>query len=201
MNLFAIRKQADKVLRPLVVSCALVPLSANAWTLLGAVAGVIAAAAFYRGYWLLGLLVLAARGLLDHVDGYVARSRRQTTIYGAVLDDLSDRWVLGVVYAGGCLRLARIYPHLVLVFAAGVIGALSNVIIKLSIYSQTAQDQVVEQGKVGHPVDNVGLFGSAEFLIWFGVPILLMIVFERPRAARPLRPTSVRGPELVVRQR
>jgi hypothetical protein len=89
--------------------------------------------------------------------------------------------VLGIVYAGGCLALRHDYPHVLLVLGFGITGALSNVIIKLSIYAESRQEVVREQGKLGHPIDVVGVFGSAEFLIYFGAGVLFTAILHDPR--------------------
>ncbi|MCX5747595.1 MAG: hypothetical protein NT062_34450 [Proteobacteria bacterium] len=98
-----------------------------------------------------------------------------------MMDDVADRWVLGVMYAGGCLAIASAYPHILIVLAFGITGALVNVIVKLSIYAETTQDIFREKGKIGHPVDVVGLFGSAEFIIYFGAGILFTAILRDPR--------------------
>lgn len=181
MNLFAIRKQIDQILHPLVSRLARLPLHANQWTLLGALMGLLCGAALLYQQWWTGLSLLIARGIVDHVDGYVARHRNQRSTFGAIMDDVCDRWVLGIVYAGGCLAASHDYPHVLVVLGFGLTGALSNVIIKLSIYAESQQDVVREQGKLGHPVDVVGIFGSAEFLIYFGSGVLFSALLHDPR--------------------
>lgn len=173
MNLFALRKQADRVLHPLVSTLARSPLRANHWTLCGTLVGLGCGIVFWRGYYGLGVVLLLVRGLLDHVDGYVARNYDQRSTFGAIADDVSDRWVLGIIYAGGCLSLAAVYPHALVLLGVGITGALSNVIAKQSIYAEARHDGFREHGKYGHPVDVVGVFGSAEFIIYFGVGALL----------------------------
>jgi len=100
-----------------------------------------------------------------------------------VMDDVCDRWVLGIMYAGGCLNLSYDYPHVLIVLGFGITGALTNVIIKLSIYAESQQDIWREKGKIGHPVDVVGLFGSAEFLIYYGFGVLFTALLHDPRPA------------------
>lgn len=181
MNLFAVRKQLDRVLYPLVSRLARLPLHANHWTLIGAFVGLACAVMFLYGEWWAGLGLLVARGLIDNIDGFVARSRNQRSTFGAVMDDVTDRWVLGIIYAGGCLNLAVDYPHVLIVLGLGITGSLSNVIIKLSIYAESQQDVFREEGKIGHPIDVVGLFGSAEFLIYFGTGVLFTALLDDPR--------------------
>ncbi|MCP4447718.1 MAG: CDP-alcohol phosphatidyltransferase family protein [Myxococcales bacterium] len=172
MNLFALRKQLDKVLHPLVSTITKLPLHANHWTLLGAFVGLACSILFLYGMWWPGLGLLLGRGLIDHIDGYKARNFNQRSTFGAVMDDVTDRWVLGIIYAGACVQLSFDFPHVLIVLGFGVTGSLSNVIAKLSIYAESPQDLFREQGKIGHPIDVVGLFGSAEFIIYFGMGVL-----------------------------
>jgi phosphatidylglycerophosphate synthase len=181
MTLYSLRKQADKVLLPFVRILARFPLKANHWTLLGAVLGLAVGAAFLYGQWALGTVLFALRGIIDHVDGFVARTRNQRSTFGAVMDDVSDRWVLGVMYAGGCLNLSVDYPHVLIVCGLGITGALSNALIKLSVYAESHQDVWREHGKIGHPIDGVGSFGSAEFMIYFGFGVLFTAILDDPR--------------------
>ena len=138
-------------------------------------------ALFLYGKWWWALSLLLVRGILDNIDGYVARTRNQRSTFGAVMDDTTDRWVLGVIYTGGCLNIAQDYPHVLIVLGLGITGALSNVIIKLSIYAESQQDIFREEGKIGHPVDVVGLFGSAEFIIYYGSGVLFALLLDDPR--------------------
>jgi phosphatidylglycerophosphate synthase len=181
MNLFALRKQLDRLLAPVLARVARLPINANQWTLLGACVGLVCGLVFLYGMWWLGLGLLIARGLIDHIDGYVARNFNQRSTFGAVMDDVADRWVLGIIYAGGCLNLSYDYPHILLVLGFGITGSLVNVIVKLSIYAESQQDVFREHGKIGHPIDVVGVFGSAEFLIYFGTGVFFTALLQDPR--------------------
>jgi phosphatidylglycerophosphate synthase len=181
MNLFAFRKAFDRLTQPLINQISRLPIHANQWTLLGAAVGLAAGVVFLYAHWWIGLVLLIIRGFIDHIDGYVARNLNQRSTFGAVMDDLCDRWVLGVMYAGGCLAISADYPHVLIVMGLGITGSLSNVIIKLSIYAESQQDIWREKGKIGHPVDVVGLFDSAEFLIYFGAGVLFTALLKDPR--------------------
>lgn len=180
-NLFAFRKSADRVLHPIVSGLSKLPVHANSWTMIGAAIGLVGGVVLFYGMWWLGFALLIARGLIDHIDGYKARTFNQRSTFGAVMDDVCDRWVLGVMFAGGCLHLSYDYPHILIVLGFGITGALTNVIIKLSIYAESQQDIWRRQGKIGHPVDVVGLFGSAEFIIYYGLGIFCTALLDDPR--------------------
>ena len=181
MNLFAVRKHLDKVLHPVVSTIARLPIHATQWTVFGAVLGAACGVALFYGQWWLGFALLLVRGLIDHIDGYKARNFNQRSTFGAVMDDVADRWVLGIMYAGGCLNLSYDYPHILIVLGFGITGALTNVIIKLSIYAESQQDIWRKEGKIGHPVDVVGLFGSAEFIIYYGTGVFFTALLQDPR--------------------
>ena len=181
MNLFAFRKHIDRVLLPVVGALAKLPIHANAWTLLGAMMGLAGGTVLFYGLWWPGFALLMVRGLVDHIDGYKARNFNQRSTFGAVMDDVCDRWVLGIMFAGGCLNLRADYPHILIILGFGITGALTNVIIKLSIYAESQQDIWREKGKIGHPVDVVGLFGSAEFIIYYGSGIFFTALLHDTR--------------------
>jgi phosphatidylglycerophosphate synthase len=173
MNLFAVRKHLDKAIHPIVSTIGRLPITATQWTYIGALLGAVGAVCLYHGYWWAGLVLLVVRGLVDHVDGYVARHFDQRSTFGAVMDDVVDRWTLGVMYGGACIYLAREYSHALILMGVGITGALTNVIIKLSVYAEAHHDGRREKGKYSHPIDVVGLFGSAEFILYFGVGLFL----------------------------
>ena len=181
MNLFAIRKHLDKVLYPFVSNIAKLPIHANQWTLIGGFVGVACSIMFLYGKWWPGLVLLLTRGLIDNIDGFCARNKNQRSTFGAVMDDITDRWVLGIIYAGACVNLSNDFPHVLIVLGFGITGSLANVIAKLSIYAESQQDIFRAEGKLGHPIDLVGLFGSAEFLIYFGMGALWTAILEDQR--------------------
>lgn len=183
MNLFALRGRLDRVLYPVVSRAARLPVTANGWTLLGAAVGLGCAALFLAGWWWPGLVLLLARGLIDAIDGYVARHRDRPTAFGAVLDDITDRWVLGLTLTGAAINLSHRYAHVLLALGIGLTGSLCNVIAKLSVYAESPGDLVRVDGKATHPVDLVGVFGSAEFIVYFGAGILATAVLGDPRPA------------------
>lgn len=185
MNLFAVRKHLDKVLHPIVATIAKLPIHATAWTGIGALLGAACGVALFYGYWWAGFALLLVRGLIDHIDGFRARNYNERSTFGAVMDDVVDRWTLGVAFAGGCIAVSYDYPHALIIMGVGITGALTNVIIKLSVYAEAQQDIWREKGKIGHPIDVVGLFGSAEFIIYFGTGLFFTALLHdlRPMLA------------------
>lgn len=183
MNLFAIRKPVDRILHPLVSTIARLPIHATQWTGIGALVGAACGVFLYYGYFWAGWALLLIRGLIDHIDGFRARNYNQRSTFGAIMDDVVDRWTLGIAYAGGCIGIAGAYPHALILLGIGITGALTNVIIKLSVYAEARHDLSQATGKTGHPIDVVGMFGSAEFILYFGTGLFLTALLDDPRPA------------------
>ena len=93
MNLFAFRKALDRVLHPIVSSLAKLPFSANAWTMFGALVGLVGGAALFYGMWWLGFVLLIVRGLVDNA----AKMGRHFTEAAWALD---DPWIGDVRFTG-----------------------------------------------------------------------------------------------------
>ena len=73
-----------------------------AFGLLGAACGL----ALFYGYWWAGFALLLVRGLIDHIDGFRARNYNERSTFGAVMDDVVDRWL------GRAIRVvAKTVPH------------------------------------------------------------------------------------------
>jgi tetratricopeptide (TPR) repeat protein len=56
----------------------------------------------------------------------------------------------------------------------------ADFIVKMS-EAESQQDIWRKQGKIGHPVDVVGLFGSAEFIIYYGFGVFFTALLDDPR--------------------
>ncbi|WP_236698204.1 CDP-alcohol phosphatidyltransferase family protein [Pyrodictium occultum] len=97
----------------------LASLPGDVYTLLGLAASLAYLAAAAAGSPLLAVLLLAVSGLLDALDGAVARLRGEAGPRGAYLDSLLDR-VEDTVYAAGFMELG--YPAwAVLAFLTGAL--------------------------------------------------------------------------------
>lgn len=75
-------------------------VSPNALSFTSCVVGLIAGGALGLGAWGLGGLAAALSGLLDALDGAVARQSRRTSLGGKVLDSSLDRYVEFFLLAG-----------------------------------------------------------------------------------------------------
>ena len=72
---------------------AVIPITPNQWTLISVLVAMAAAYTIAAKNIPLGLLLFALAGLLDFVDGAVARARNQVSKLGGFIDGVSDRFV------------------------------------------------------------------------------------------------------------
>jgi len=75
-------------------------IAANVWTILALVPAVLGFIALYDKNLLLGLLLFIISGLIDAIDGAVARVTKSVSSLGAFLDGVIDRYVEMALYFG-----------------------------------------------------------------------------------------------------
>ncbi len=116
---------------------------ANTITFAAFFMGIISAIVFYFGYNLIGVIVLWLSGLLDAVDGTIAR-KTTTTSFGTILDITFDRIVEISIVIAIAIRFPKNSFLLVLLLSSIVIsmtifltvGALSDKHSEKSFYYQ-----------------------------------------------------------------
>jgi hypothetical protein len=173
MNLFALRKQLDRLLHPVVNALARLPIHANAWTLLGALIGLVGGVVFFYGQWWLGLGLLIVRGLVDHVDGFKARNFNQRSTFGA-------SWMTwgGWASVGRCLNGVRLPAHPDRVWS-GSVRSRTHYCLDL-VKSQ--QDTWREKAR-SHLVDVVNVRSMSSSSIGCGVLFTALLDDPRPLLA------------------
>lgn len=77
-----------------------VTIPANYITLIGFILAFISALMYWRGYLLLGVLILAFSGFMDILDGAVARLKFRPTTFGGFFDSTLDRFSDGIIIIG-----------------------------------------------------------------------------------------------------
>ena len=92
-------------------------IGANQATIIAGVLGVTAGVLFAQESLALGIIALGLSGILDAVDGTIARELESATPLGGVLDLVSDRIVEAIVLLG------LIWPHSRLQLPAAVVLA------------------------------------------------------------------------------
>ncbi len=84
-------------------------LSPNAWTLISLVPAVLGFISLAYGGLLLGAALFILSGLIDAIDGAVARVTGAVSSLGAFLDGVIDRYVEMLLYGGLLVFLANNY--------------------------------------------------------------------------------------------
>jgi len=75
-------------------------VSPNTITICGAVLSMCAGAILALGHWGAAIAVMVVAGLLDGIDGLLARQAHQTSRFGAFLDSVLDRWSDSALFIG-----------------------------------------------------------------------------------------------------
>lgn len=84
-------------------------LSANFLTGLGLFFSLIAGVLIYEGLFLSAALALLICGLLDLLDGAVARVSRKSTLFGGILDSTLDRYGDAFIFGGAIFLCFKNY--------------------------------------------------------------------------------------------
>jgi CDP-diacylglycerol--glycerol-3-phosphate 3-phosphatidyltransferase len=82
----------NKTLRPLALFLSKIGLHPNHLTIAGVIFFAIAAGLCIFDYWKIALLLVIVGGILDGLDGVVARETGQHSVFGAILDSSCDRF-------------------------------------------------------------------------------------------------------------
>jgi len=88
-----IKHRTTELLEPLTDVIVRIGLKPNHLTFLGLLVGFASAIAIARGYAKLGALIILLSGLMDALDGALARNKGLVTKFGGFLDSVFDRYV------------------------------------------------------------------------------------------------------------
>jgi archaetidylinositol phosphate synthase len=89
-------EDTDRLVRPL----AALGLSPNVWTAISILPALAGLVMLYQQQLLAGLVLFIASGLIDMIDGAVARAMDLATTRGAFIDGVVDRYVEMLLYLG-----------------------------------------------------------------------------------------------------
>ncbi|RKZ02904.1 MAG: CDP-alcohol phosphatidyltransferase family protein [Candidatus Hydrothermota bacterium] len=89
-----------KIIRPIVNVCVKLGIHPNYITLIGFLITIFAGFLYAGGYFRLAALLLLIAGVLDAVDGDVARLTGKKSSFGALLDSALDRLSEAAIFGG-----------------------------------------------------------------------------------------------------
>ena len=123
------RKYADSSLLRIARWLLKIGLSPNQVTAAAFVVGLSSGAAAYLRQPVIAVVLLWLSGLLDAVDGTMARMTGKSSLFGAVLDVVSDRIVeLCVIWA-----LALLHPQSLV----ALLGLVSSILLSMTVFLTT----------------------------------------------------------------
>jgi len=139
-------------------------IGANQATITAGVLGVMAGILFARSHLALGIVALALSGILDAVDGTIAREFEAATPLGGVLDLTLDRIVEAVVLLG------LVWQHSALQLPAAVV--LATWYVNITVFMATGAALGASEKLIHYPP---GLVERTEALIFFALLALAPI--------------------------
>jgi phosphatidylglycerophosphate synthase len=149
-------------------------LSANAVTGIAAFLGVCAAAAAALGRFSLAGWLFIFSGILDVMDGRLARARKEVSPAGAAIDSILDRYTDSLMLVG--LGIYYRESWVVLPVFLALVG--TSVVPYVRAKSEA----------LGYPVRD-GLMQRTERIVYLGTPVALAPIFEA--VATPLDPHPI----------
>ncbi len=176
MNITALRPRVIKILNPLAHACAKTGITPNQLTSLAILSGIACAVLYANRMFVAGSIMLLVSGILDLIDGGVARINNKSSDFGAVFDWIADKYIdtlalLGIGMSGIAIisRFISVnaFPAQTLDFtiiALAIIGSFMNTFIKPVVYAEIGYDNR-EDGKIADPLEGIGFFGRPETLI------------------------------------
>jgi phosphatidylglycerophosphate synthase len=107
------------MMRPLMRLVVGSRITPNALTVSSVVAAAGAGFAIATGHFAMGTWLYVSAGILDLMDGRLARETNQQSVAGAFLDSVLDRWAELFVFAGFAWQLQGTYAMLATLLALG----------------------------------------------------------------------------------
>ena len=157
------RKFADLSINTVAKACIKMKLTANNVTLIALIIGVISSVLIYFGYNIIAVLVLWGSGLLDSVDGAIARLSKTSSLFGTLMDITFDRIVeISIIVSLGLLHRESLFSLMLLA---------CSIIISMTIFL-TVGALSENNGKKTFRYQ-AGLIERTEAFIFFSLMILL----------------------------
>ena len=137
-------------------------ITPNVVTIIGFLGICVAAVLTLERQWVIASLVFVASGLVDSLDGLVARHQGRVTAFGAFLDSTLDRLAEGVILGAIGITFAQ----------EGQYWALAAAFIALTASFLVSYARARAEG-LGIPGSSGGLMGRPERLVIVGAGLFL----------------------------
>lgn len=178
MTMYAKREKFNKLSIKIGRFFSKFPLSPNQWTLFSLVPAVVAAYALTQLDFLSAAVLFAVAGLLDLVDGSVARVTGRVSKFGAYFDSVADRYIEGVILFG--LLFAQLpwfyFPIQMWIFVA-LFGSMMTTYVKAAAKeSEIITEGIIKGGLFERAERMVLLFFGIVAAIWYPLALTVIIV-------------------------
>jgi len=169
MNLTKKREALKRLYTPIGVLLYKLHLPPNFITILSVITGMLSAYSFWHGKLLTAVSFLMVSGMLDLMDGVVARMSDKASKFGAVFDWIADKWVDGFVLGTVGYFYGGPFTAIVVITAS-----MLHSFIKPVVYSEIGYSARIK-GKIQDPLEGVGFFGRPETHL----TLILFAILER----------------------
>ena len=177
-----IRDGVRKIMAGIARGAVALGLTPNAVTVMGVVPAVLSGLAFAQGRMRLGGLFLLISGIMDMLDGAVARVAGGETKFGALLDSTIDRYAEIAVYLG----LALLYSYSAWALAGVILALCGSLMVSYVKARAEGLGLTCNTGMLQRPerlvILMVGAFigaGSLKWAIYLIAVLANVTAFER----------------------
>lgn len=163
-------------------------LTPNQWTLASFIIALFAAVAIYNMDFLLGAVLIIVSGLIDLIDGAVARHTKMVTKKGAYLDTVIDRYneflyVFPLVFLPISMPLIPIYGWVLVYLFGGMMTTYAKAAAKEKGLEKEIRGGMLERAeRVG--IYTVGLIVASANLAIFAYILILLAVLSNISAVQ-----------------
>ena len=194
LNVFA-RASISRVVDPIGAALVRAGLTPNAMTVIGTVAAIVSALAFFPNDLLLwGTFTVWGFTMLDLLDGAMARAMGRSTPFGAVLDSTCDRLTDGAVFAAIAWWCFVVAEDTVSAGVALLVLVLAQVISYIKARAEasglSADGGLIERAErliialVGTGLEGFGVPYAVAVSLWLLAALSVLTLVQRVRSAR-----------------
>jgi phosphatidylglycerophosphate synthase len=155
-------------------------LTPNIVTVIGFVISLSAAAAYavttpHQPLWLVvAVILLMASGLCDTLDGILARTYQQASVFGGFLDSLLDRYADAFVLAGIIISGASTVVSPAFSLAAGLAAIASSFVVSYSRARAEAAGIKMESIGIAERPERIIILAASSLAAVFWLPALII---------------------------
>jgi CDP-diacylglycerol--glycerol-3-phosphate 3-phosphatidyltransferase len=165
-----LRRRFQNVLQPIAGFLNRLGILPNTMTILGLLGNTVGAVFLSQGYITMAGFIFLLMGPMDALDGAMARLRGESSVYGAFLDSVTDRYSELVIYGGLLIHFASQEQWLASV--ATYIAAAGSVLVS---YTRARAQSLGFEAKVG-AFTRVERFVVLVPLLIFNLPVFAVAI-------------------------